>query len=168
MRSTSSGRPLRCGELARIAGVSPDTLRYYERRGLLKSAPRSASGYRLFPPETLARVQLVRGALSIGFSVRELAEFLRERDNGGVPCRRVHTAASEKLRALDEQIRALQILRRQLLDTVTSWESQLAKTPRHKQARLLEQFGVTHPESSAGNSRFRAMAHGTRKLERQP
>jgi len=74
------------GELARLAGVSSDTLRYYERQRLLPDVPRSASGYRLFPPEALARVRLIRGALSIGFSVRELAAIFGERDRGGVPC----------------------------------------------------------------------------------
>ena len=68
----STTRPLYSGELARLTGISADTLRFYERRGLLPSAPRAASGYRLFPPEALSRVKLIRGALSIGFSVAEL------------------------------------------------------------------------------------------------
>lgn len=78
----STNRPLRSGELARIAGVSGDTVRYYERLRLLPAAPRSASGYRLFPPESIVRIQLIRSALSIGFSTRELREILGERDRG--------------------------------------------------------------------------------------
>lgn len=74
MRSNvSANRPLHSAELARLAGVSTDTLRYYERLRLLPAAPRSASGYRQFPQQALARVRLIRGALAIGFSVRELA-----------------------------------------------------------------------------------------------
>jgi len=54
----SATRPLYSGELARLTGISADTLRFYERRGLLPSAPRTASGYRLFPHEALDRVKL--------------------------------------------------------------------------------------------------------------
>src|SRR5437899_6110658 len=61
--TASNNRPLRSGELARRAGVSPDTLRHYERRGLLPRPQRSAAGYRLYSPEALARVRLIRGAL---------------------------------------------------------------------------------------------------------
>lgn len=61
----STTRSVHSGELARLAGISADTLRFYERRGLLPSAPRTATGYRLFPPEALARVRLIRRALFI-------------------------------------------------------------------------------------------------------
>ena len=165
--NTPANGPLRCGELARLAGISADTVRYYERLRLLPAAPRSASGYRLFPRETVVRVQLIRGALSIGFSVSELADILRERDRGGVPCRRVQRVASEKLAALDARIRALQTLRRELRTTLAAWESLLTKTARNKQARLLETFGATHPKSPARNSRFGALARGNHKRERQ-
>ena len=93
----STTRSLHSGELGRLADISTDTLRFYERRGLLPLAPRTVSGYRLFPPEALARVRLIRGALSIGFSVAELAAILRERDQGGAPCRRVRELAANKL-----------------------------------------------------------------------
>lgn len=167
MRPSIPGRPLQCGELARLAGVSPDTLRHYERMGLLPTTPRSASGYRLFPLETLARVQLIRGALSAGFSLGELAEILQERERGGVPCRRVQKAATDKLAALEAQIRALKTLRRELRSILAAWKALLAKTPRNKQARLLEMLGATHPESPAQNARFGASARGNRKWERQ-
>ena len=141
-------RPLNSGELARLTGVSPDTLRYYERRRLLPTAPRSAGGYRLFPPETLHRVQLIRAALSIGFSVRELCEIFRERDSGAAPCRRVRNLAANKLREMESRIRELRSSRRELRKALVEWDRLLAKTPRGKQARLLEAFAATHPKSS--------------------
>jgi DNA-binding transcriptional MerR regulator len=110
--TASTVRPLRSGELARRAGVSPDTLRHYERRGLLPRPPRSAAGYRLYPPEALERVRLIRGALSIGFTVKELAAILSERDRGGAPCRRVRTLAAGKLSQIELQLRALRRWRR--------------------------------------------------------
>ena len=89
---------LRSGELASRAGVSADTLLYYERKGVLSAPPRSGNGYRCYPPEALERVQLVRSALRIGFSIDELSRVLRIRQSGGVPRRSVRAMASAKLR----------------------------------------------------------------------
>ena len=76
MTKETAGRTLRSGELAGLAGVSRDTLRHYERRGLLPLTQRSQNGYRRYSPETLTRVWLIRGALGIGFTVEELREIL--------------------------------------------------------------------------------------------
>ncbi len=104
----STTRSLHSGELARLADISTDTLRFYERRGLLPLAPRTV----------LARVRLIRGALSIGFSVAELAAILRERDQGGAPCRRVRELAANKLASVEDQLRHLQSWRRELRKTL--------------------------------------------------
>ena len=89
MRSkVSTAKPIHSSELARLASVSTGALRYYERLRLLPAAPRSAAGYRLFPAQALDRVRLIRGALAIGFSIRELTAIFAERDRGGAPCRR--------------------------------------------------------------------------------
>jgi DNA-binding transcriptional MerR regulator len=164
----STTRPLYSGELARLAGVSRDTLRYYERRCLLPAAPRSASGYRLFPPEALARVQLIRSALSIGFSVSDLAGIFLERERGGAPCRRVRELAAEKLVALESRLRDLQSWRRALHKILAEWDSLLAKTPRGKQARLLEALATTHPKSLTRSFPLRVLARGNPKRESQP
>jgi len=76
-------------ELASLTGVSTDTLRHYERLGLLPKPPRTNGGYRDYPPHSLDRVRLIRRALSIGFSLPELTTILEMRDRGEVPCRRV-------------------------------------------------------------------------------
>src|SRR5947207_15027156 len=86
--TASNNRPLRSGELARRAGVSPDTLRHYERKGLLAPC-RTPSGYREYSAEAVDRVRLIRRALSIGFSLDELAPILAARDRGRAPCRAV-------------------------------------------------------------------------------
>ena len=146
MRSNAStDRPLYSGELARLAGVSPDTLRYYERRHLLPTVPRSASGYRLFPPHALVRVRLIRGALSIGFSIKELVAIFGERDRGGAPCRTVRTLASRKLADLEARLRDLQTWRGELRKTLAEWDRILGKTPKGKRAGLLEAFVASHP-----------------------
>lgn len=163
----STNRPLRSGELARLAGVSPDTLRYYERLGLLPPAPRSAFGYRLFPREAIVRVQLIRSALSIGFSIRELSDILRERDSGGAPCRRVRRLIGEKLTSLEARLRDLKSLRRVLRSKLAEWDRLLSKSPRNKQVRLLEKFGLSHPKSRAREAHFAGLARGQQKQEKQ-
>jgi len=66
---------MRSGELARICGISTDTLRHYERVGVLPRPKRTPGGYRQYPSEALKRVQLVRRALEIGFTLDDLAGF---------------------------------------------------------------------------------------------
>ena len=85
----SKVRNLRSGELAEVAGVSTDTLRHYERLGILKKPPRTEGGYRVYPPEALDRVRLIRNALASGFTLPELVRILKVRDTGGTPCRQV-------------------------------------------------------------------------------
>jgi DNA-binding transcriptional MerR regulator len=71
---------LSASQLARATGVSTDTLRYYERKALIALPPRAPNGYRCYPAEAVGRVQLIRRALAIGFSVEELRRVLRSRD----------------------------------------------------------------------------------------
>jgi len=150
----SNTRPLRSGELARRAGVSPDTLRHYERRGLLPRPERSAAGYRLYSPTALDRVRLIRGALSIGFTVSELGAIFADRDCGGAPCRRVRGLAAEKLAAVELQLRVLRFWRRELRAALTDWDRRLRHTPEGKRAGLLEAFVVAHPKSMERSSPF--------------
>jgi DNA-binding transcriptional MerR regulator len=152
-------------ELARLAGVSTDTLRYYERARLLPVAPRSSSGYRLFPTQALNRVRLIRGALAIGFSVRELAAIFAERDRGGAPCRRVRELAREKLATIERSLRDLQIWRRELRTTLAGWDRLLGKTPRGQRAGLLETFVASHPTRQTRYSSLTLLTRGHQKRE---
>jgi DNA-binding transcriptional MerR regulator len=165
--NASSARPLHSGELARLAGVSTDTLRYYERRRLLPAAPRSASGYRLFPPEALVRVKLIRGALSIGFSVNELSAIFGERDRGGAPCHQVRMLTAKKLVAVEARLRDLQSWRRELRTTLAEWDRLLGATPRGQRAGLLEAFVAAHPKNHTSSSRLGLLVHGNHKREKQ-
>ncbi|MDQ3744132.1 MAG: MerR family transcriptional regulator, partial [Acidobacteriota bacterium] len=70
------------GELARLAGVSTDTLRHYERKGVLPKPRRLGNGYRKYPTNSVERVRLIRRALSVGFTLDELGKFLKARDRG--------------------------------------------------------------------------------------
>jgi DNA-binding transcriptional MerR regulator len=139
---------LSSGELAALADISRDTLRYYERHGLLPAAQRTANGYRRYPPEAWARVRLIRGALAIGFTVQELREILAARDRGMAPCRQVHALAVEKAEALEQRIAELSTLHRALQSAIRSWSRKLKSTGRGKRAGLLEMFIANHPESA--------------------
>jgi DNA-binding transcriptional MerR regulator len=158
--SVSKTRPLYCGELARLCGVSADTVRFYERRRLLPPAARTSGGYRIFPPDSLARMRTIRAGLSMGFSVGELADIFRERNAGGAACQRVRKLAAEKLALLETRLRDLQSWRRELRLTLKVWDRRLSKTPRGKQARLLET--LAHPKS-----RTRFPSRDIRKRETQ-
>jgi DNA-binding transcriptional MerR regulator len=103
-------------------------------------------------------MRTIRAGLSIGFSVGELADIFRERSAGGAPCLRVRKLAAEKLAILEAKLRDLQNWRRELRSTLRAWDRRLSKTPRGKQARLLET--LTHPKSRTG-----FLARGIRKRE---
>jgi DNA-binding transcriptional MerR regulator len=139
---------MRSGELAQRAGVSPDSIRHYERLGLLKAPPRTNGGYRNYPPEALDRVRMVRRALGVGFSLNELAKILRVRDSGGIPCQSVLAAAATKRKHLDQQISELNAMRRQLDLILKDWSARLAGTKKGQPARLLENLPKETEEHS--------------------
>jgi DNA-binding transcriptional MerR regulator len=124
------------------------------------------SGYRLFPAQALQPVRLIRGALAIGFSIRELTEIFAERDRGGAPCQRVLMLAREKLATVDASLRDMQIWRREPKTTVAGWERLLQKTPKGKRACLLETFVASHPGRQTRYSSRIPLARGTQKREK--
>ena len=136
--STPGPGTIRIGAMAKRAGLSPDTLRHYERIGILSAPLRSANGYRAYAPEALKRVQLVQRALACGFTLRELADALLRRDRGETPCRRVHTLAAEKLARMENELAILTERCAALRDTLADWDQRLAQTPRGRQTRLLD------------------------------
>jgi DNA-binding transcriptional MerR regulator len=129
---------LRSGELARLAEISPDTLRHYERMKLLAAPRRSAGNYRLYPREALERVRLIRHALAVGFSLPELAKILKVRDAGGAPCRQVKRLLEEKVLKMEEQIGELAAMRKHLRRVLADWDERLTHTAKGKPAWLLE------------------------------
>ena len=131
-------RNFRSGDLARAAGVSADTLRHYERLGILRKPPRTEGGYRSYPSEALDRVHLIRNALASGFTLRELTTILRMRDAGGAPCQQVAELAREKVKQLEIQITQLVHLRNSLKLTIREWDGRLKRMPNAGHARLLE------------------------------
>jgi DNA-binding transcriptional MerR regulator len=116
---------LRIGEVARRTGLSPDSIRHYERLGLIPTAPRSVGGLRLYPESAVRRVQVVQAALAVGFTLRELASAFAERRAGRPPCRRVHALARTKLAEVERRIEDLQRLQEALSRTLRDWDMRL-------------------------------------------
>jgi DNA-binding transcriptional MerR regulator len=103
---------MRAGEIANAAGVSAQTIRFYERRGLLPAPPRLSSGYRDYPAEVVSAVLLIKQMREIGFTLREIKRFIRLLEEQTHTERRQCVEA--KLRSIDEQIKRLQQARDEL------------------------------------------------------
>lgn len=149
-------KPLRSGDVSRLAGVSADTLRHYERLGILPPPQRTNGGYRIFSDAAVERVRLVQRALQLGFSLTELSKILRTRDKGGVPCHRVLTLTEEKLRSLGQRIEELQRTQNYMRKLVRDWREKLKRTPQGDRAMLLHSL-VDRPkiESRTNNLKRR-------------
>lgn len=142
---------MRSGDLARLAGVSADTLRHYEKKGLLAPPHRGANGYREYPPAAVARVRLIQRALDMGFSLDDLTRVLRQRDSGGVPCSHVRAIAASRLAELDAKIAALRRLRSELRHVVDQWDDRLAALPAGQRAGLLDALAATPRRAAASH-----------------
>ena len=145
---------LRTGEMARLTGVSPDTLRYYERLKLLAVPRRSEGNYRMYPADTVDRVRLIRRALAVGFSLTELARILKVRDANGAPCRQARRLLEEKLAQVEQQITDLAAMRDHLRLVLKDWDERLSATPEGKQARLLETLTKEHSNEKTSRTRL--------------
>jgi DNA-binding transcriptional MerR regulator len=115
---------LRIGEIAARAGVSIDTLRYYERRRLLPRAGRTAGGFRLFSAETIDRVRFIKQAQDLGFSLDEIGQLLTT-GGGATECRNMRDLLKAKLIELDGRIKAMRDFRRKLAHHLAACESEL-------------------------------------------
>lgn len=156
MKKTSKNGPLRVGELARLTGVSTDTLRHYERKGLLQPR-RSLNGYRAYPYHTVDRVMLIRNALAIGFGLDELANILKIRDAGGAPCRQVRAMFAAKLNDLEILLDEMTAMRNELRLLLKNWDRHLESTDPGKQARLLESLATADFSGYSGHQSAKSL-----------
>lgn len=104
------------GQLATLCDVGPETIRFYERRGLLPEAPRSSGGYRRFGPDAVSRLVFIKRAKALGFSLPEIAELLHLHDDPGGERARVKQITESKLREIEDKIADLERMRAVLSD----------------------------------------------------
>ncbi len=105
----------RIRELSRTAGVSPETIRYYERIGILPRAGRAPNGYRIYADADVDRLRFIGGARRLGLSLDEIAGILAFRDQNLAPCVHVHALIEKKIVEVQARIHELERLHDELL-----------------------------------------------------
>jgi DNA-binding transcriptional MerR regulator len=141
----------RVGELAKAAGVSADTLRHYERKGLLRPQ-RSHNGYREYPEHAFERVRMIRQALAVGFTLDELREVFKVFDRGGAPCHEVRSLAATKLAEIETHLEDVLALRNELRASLKEWDARLAQTASGQRASLLKILAARDSVLHSSNS----------------
>jgi DNA-binding transcriptional MerR regulator len=126
------------GALARLAGVSPDTIRHYERLGVLPRAARSPAGYRVWSRHEVEYLKWIGPAKRAGFSLRELAEVFRMYRSGVAPCDVVRDLLQQKVRELDAEIAELIGFRRELGRVLGVWDDRLQQSAAEEFVHLLD------------------------------
>ena len=111
---TGSEKPLTIGKVARLTEVGIETIRFYEREGLIADPPRKESGYRQYGPETVSRLRFIHRARELGFSLKEIKELLFLRLDPGSTCDSILDRAEEKIREVEERIQTLQQMKKAL------------------------------------------------------
>jgi DNA-binding transcriptional MerR regulator len=117
--------------LAESFGLRPDTLRYYDRLGLLRPSRRTKAGYRLYDSEAVERLHFIRGAQGMGLRLRDIAELLEVRDRGQCPCGHTRLLVQRRLAEVNAEIHQLRAVRRQLLDLEKQNEECMELSPRN-------------------------------------
>jgi len=105
---------LTTGRLARLGGVNLETIRYYEREGLLQKPPRTAAGYRLFPTDTARRLRFIKRAQELGFSLVEIRELLALRVKPGAKREHIRARAEAKIASIEQKIQSLDAMKKAL------------------------------------------------------
>lgn len=135
---------MRSGEVAERAGVNVQTLRYYERRGLIELPPRSAAGYRAYPAVTVRTVRFVKRAQELGFTLEEIGGLLELAGGGPLECEPARMMAEARVVQLQQRINDLQRMRDSLTELVATCDR-----PRpDRRCPLLHALHTEHHEGS--------------------
>lgn len=113
-------RPLTIGHVARRAGVGVETVRFYEREGLLAGPPRTASGYRQYGEDVVARLRFIKRAKALGFTLKEIGELLALRLDPETSCAEIKDRAKAKIDDIQAKIRDLQRMQEALVKPAAS------------------------------------------------
>lgn len=132
-------KELHIGEVAEGSGVSIDTVRYYERRNLLPTAPRTTGGFRIFTSETIDRVRFIKQAQELGFSLDEISTLLST--DGQSECMRVRDLLDGKLTELDARLKAMHEFRNKLTRYLAECEEELKKHPDSAECPVIVEIG---------------------------
>ena len=146
---------MRIGELARASGVSADTIRYYERIGLMPAPRRTPGGYREYPAGAANRLRIIRNAAQLGFPLQEIARVLRIRDAGGAPCRQVRDYARNLVGGIEQRIAELQTERKAMQKMIREWDAVLVGASPETPVHLLESDSIAVRRPAPKQARLR-------------
>lgn len=107
------------GQVASLASVGVETVRFYEREGLLEPPARRASGYRQYAEDAVKQIRFIKRTQQLGFSLKEIRELLTLRVDGQTACSQVRARAEAKIAAVEQKIVELQHMRQALLQVAS-------------------------------------------------
>jgi DNA-binding transcriptional MerR regulator len=113
---------MKIGEVSRRSGVGIEALRFYEKQGLLGRPARTESGYRLYDAEVLERLEFIKRAQVLGFSLAEISRIISHKQAGQSPCAEVRDVVRARLAEIDERIRQIRRYRKELAAALDEWE----------------------------------------------
>jgi len=126
---TTARRGLRVAELAAAVGVAGDTIRYYEKAGLLPEPARTPAGYRAYEADAVDRLRFIHGAQRLGLRLRDIKDLLAIRDTGVCPCEPAEQLLRRRLAEVDAEMARLSALREQMIAMVEALPSQDCPPP---------------------------------------
>ena len=120
--TTESQTPLKIGDVAKLSGIGIEALRFYERSGLLGRPGRTQSGYRVYDSAVIRRLDFIKRAQVLGFSLDEIKQIIADKQAGRSPCREVREIVRHRLGELDERMKEMRRYRRELGAALAQWE----------------------------------------------
>lgn len=145
------------GILAKLAGVNIQTVRYYERRGILNPSAKTGSGYRLYGDRELRRLQFIQHAKELGFTLKEIGELLQLGVTSKSSCDSVRKKAGDKLKIVEEKIEALDSMRSVLEDLITACKGRKI-TEECPILKSIEKGGVDYASKKKGRGLYGRMS----------
>ncbi|MEO7538480.1 MAG: heavy metal-responsive transcriptional regulator, partial [Pyrinomonadaceae bacterium] len=113
----ASGVQMKIGEVSRRTGVGIEALRFYEKSGLLDRPGRTYSGYRVYGSEVIERVSFIKKAQVLGFSLDEIGQLIKHKQDGESPCEEVRGIVRTRLQELEERVKQMNLYRKELTAT---------------------------------------------------
>ena len=148
---------LKIGEVSKRSGVSIEALRFYEKGGLLDRPSRTMSGYRVYGEDVLERIEFIKRAQALGFSLDEIRQIVDDARRGQSPCDEVREIVSRRMEELDERLRELHRYRKELKHTLDEWDK-VGRAPGHV-CGLIEGSSVEH----AAHDKTQGLRRGKRR-----
>lgn len=141
-------KSFKIGEVAKVTGVGIETLRFYEKSGLVDRPSRTASGYRVYDASIIDRIAFIKKAQVLGFTLDEIRELISHKRAGENPCGHVRAKVKSRLAELDERIRQMTLYRNELAAELKQWEKK--RESEGHVCGLIEGSHIEHPAQASG------------------